>query len=78
MRFWAPESRAGQGGWDWRCFRVWHFPQVFEKVCEAVEMKLAYTTVRFAFRKDTLLAGPRMRPVIGFLQFWQLQKKVLV
>ena len=49
-----------------------------QKFVQSTQSKETYTTVRFSFRKDTLLAGPRMRPVIGFLQFWQLQKKVLV
>ena len=54
------------------------FGASLQKFVQSTQSKEAYTTVRFLFRKDTLLAGPRMRPVIGFLQFWQLQKKVLV
>ena len=54
------------------------FGASLQKFVQSTKSKETYTTVRFLFRKDTLLAGPRMRPVIGFLQFWQLQKKVLV
>ena len=54
------------------------FGASLQKCVQSTKSKETYTTVRFSFRKDTLLAGPRMRPVIGFLQFWQLQKKVLV
>ena len=54
------------------------FGASLQKFVQSTKSKETYTTVRFSFRKDTLLAGPRMRPVIGFLQFWQLQKKVLV
>ena len=54
------------------------FGASLQKFVQSTKSKETYTTVRFGFRKDTLLAGPRMRPVIGFLQFWQLQKKVLV
>ena len=35
-----------RAGSDWRCYGVSYFPEVFKKVCEAVEIKLAYTTVR--------------------------------
>ena len=54
------------------------FGASLQKFVQSTKSKETYTTVGFSLRKDTLLAGPRMRPVIGFLQFWQLQKKVLV
>ena len=36
---------------------------------QSTKSKETYTTVGFSFRKDTLLAGARMRPVIGFDSF---------
>ena len=54
------------------------FGASLQNCVQSIKSKETYTTVRFSFRKDTLLAGPRMRPVIGFYSFEELQKKVLV
>ena len=32
--------------------------------------------VGFSFREDTLLAAPRLRPVIGFVFLWQATKNM--
>ena len=37
-----------------------------QNFAQSTKSKETYTTVRFSFRKDTLLAAPDMRPVIGF------------
>ena len=36
---------------------------------QSTKSEMLYTTVRFCFRADTLLAGAGMRPVIGFCIF---------
>ena len=53
------------------------FGASLQNFVQSTESKETYTTVRFSFRKDTLLAGADMRPVIGFHIFGaSLQKFV--
>ena len=42
------------------------FGASLQKFVQSTKSKETYTTVRFSFRKDTLLAGARMRPAIEF------------
>ena len=43
---------------------------------QSTKSKMLYTTVRFCFRTDTLLAGAGMRPVIGFYIFCASSQKL--
>ena len=43
---------------------------------QSTKTKMLYTTVRFCFRTDTLLAGAGMRPVIGFYIFCASSQKL--
>ncbi len=51
------------------------FGASLQKFVQSTKSKETYTTVRFSFRKDTLLAGPRMRPVIGFYSFGNCKRR---
>ena len=45
------------------------FGTSLQNLMQSTKSKETYTTVRFSFRKDTLLVGPDMRPVIGLYSF---------
>ena len=46
VRFGPLKAVLAGGGWGWHCYTVLPSLQVFKEVCQAVETKLAYTTVR--------------------------------
>ena len=48
------------------------FGASLQNFVQSTKSKETYTTVRFSFRKDTLLAGPRVRPVVGFYSFGKM------
>ena len=48
-------------------FHIFGMP--WQKLAQSTESKDTYTAVRLSLHKDTLLAAPRMRPVIRFYSF---------